>query len=385
MGLFSVREARHSTIEDGIIPIRSSGHYTAGIALTTDSVSTHSAVWRCKNVYVDLLSTLPFSAYRDTDGVPVMLGTQPPVVDRPSVSTDKIGWVAQVVESLIMRGNVWGFITSFGANGWPTNVEILHPDAVTPRWDWRSRELEVRVFGEIVDPARLWHRAINMTAGSPLGMSTIEAARTSIGVGIAAQRYGSAWFTEGGHPSSLLSTDQALTAEQAAEMKERWRTMVREGSVAVLSQGMDYKPVALSPADAQFLESIDASGQDVCRFFKLPPETAGYASGESMTYSNVESQWLNLLIASLNPVLTVVEKAWSDLLPRPQYVQANRDALLRMTTIERYKAHALALGNKPWKGVDDVRVLEELAPLGGEYATPAVSPDPAVQAPTENP
>jgi hypothetical protein len=56
-----------------------------------------------------------------------------------------------------------------------------------------------------------------------------------------------------------------------------------------------------------------------------------------------------------------------------------------MTTIERYKAHALALGNKPWKGVDDVRVLEELAPLGGEYASPAVSPDPAVQAPTENP
>ena len=94
---------------------------------------------------------------------------------------------------------------------------------------------------------------------------------------------------------------------------------------------------------------------------------------------------MNLLIASLNPVLTVVEKAWSDLLPRPQYVQANRDALLRMTTIERYKAHALALGNKPWKGVDDVRVLEELAPLGGEYANPAVSPDPAVQAPTENP
>jgi HK97 family phage portal protein len=362
MGLFSLREARSNTIEDGIIPIRSSGHYTAGITISNESANMHAAVWRAKNVYVDLVSTMPVAAYRSTGGVPRVLPTQPSVVASPSVSTDQVAWVAQVVESLVMRGNVWGYVTSFGANGWPSNVEILHPDVVTPRWDWRTRTLEVRVFGELVDPARLWHRAVNVAAGSPLGLSTLEYARTSIGTGVAAQRYGSDWFSKGGHPSDLLSTEQMLTAEQAAEMKSRWQDMVRGGDTAVLSQGMTYTPVGIKPADAQFLESMKASGQDVARFFKLPPETIGYDSGASMTYSNVQSQWLNLLIASLNPLITVVERGWSALLPRPQYVQFNRDALLRMTTKERFEAHDKALRGG-WRSVNEIRAIEDLEPV----------------------
>jgi len=372
MGLFTRREQRSTNTLD-LIPPRIPGSFSAGVTVGVETAEMHAAVWRAKNVYVDLISTLPFHAYRDVDETPRKVAAR--VVERPSVSCDRISWVAQVVESLVMRGNVWGFITSVGSNGWPDNVELLHPDCVTPRWDWRTRTLEVRVFGELVPLERIWHRAINLRSGSPLGMSTIAAARTSIGSGIAAQRFGASWYAEGGHPASLLSTDQPLTAEQAAELKARWLAMVAEGSVAVLSQNMRYEPVALTPADAQFLESIDASGQDVCRFFKLPPEACGYASGESMTYSNVESQWLNLLIASLNPVLTVVEAGWSDLLPRPQYVQANRDALLRMTTVERYKAHALALGNAPWKSVNEVRRTENVAPLDDEsFDVPPAAP-----------
>lgn len=393
MGLLSLRESRSrlSSIEDGIIPVRGSGHYTAGVVVTGDSASTHSAVWRAKNVYVDLISTMPVAAYRTTGSVPVMLPTQPSIVERPSVSTDRIGFVAQVVESLVMRGNVWGFVTSYGANGWPTNVEILHPDTVAAKWDWRTRELEVRIFGELVDPSRLWHRAINTVAGSPIGQSTLSAARTAIGVGIAAQQYGSNWFTEGRHPGALLSTDQVLTAEQAETMRQRWNHMVTGGGVAVLSQGMEYAPVALTPADAQFLESMQASGQDVARFFKLPPEAIGYDSGASMTYSNVQSQWLNLLIASLNPLITVVEEAWSSLLPRPQYVQFNRDALLRMTTKERYEAHDKAL-RSGWRSVNEIRAIEDLPPIedGDLYLWPpgsttdAATDQPAPsQAPTE--
>jgi HK97 family phage portal protein len=226
-----------------------------------------------------------------------------------------------------------------------------------------------------------------VTAGSPIGQSTLSAARTAIGVGLAAQQYGSNWFTEGRHPGALLSTDQVLTAEQAGDMRERWNQMVSGGGVAVLSQGMDYAPVALTPADAQFLESMSASGQDVARFFKLPPEAIGYDSGASMTYSNVQSQWLNLLIASLNPLTTVVEDAWSALLPRPQFVQFNRDSLLRMTTSDRYAAHDTAL-RSGWRSVNEIRAIEDLPPVDGgdDYLWPPGSTTTdAVPSPVETP
>jgi HK97 family phage portal protein len=360
MGLFRPEKRSHDPAAE--LYVRSAHIGSAGVVVTAETAERHSAVWRAKNVYIDLISTMPVAAYRDGRTAPTYLTNQPSVVAMPSVTCDQVSWVAQVVESLVMRGNVWGYITDIGPNGWPSNVEIIHPDAVTPLWDWRSRTLEVRVFGEVVAPERLWHRAVNLTAGSPVGRSTVEAARTAIGSGIAAQKYGASWFAEGGHPSSLLTTDQTLTAEQAEEMRQRWRTMVAEGSVAVLSQGMDYKPVALSPADAEFLDTLQASGQDIARFFKLPPETIGYDSGASMTYSNVESRWLNLLVASLNPLITVIERGWSDLLPRPQYVQFNRDALLRMTTKERYEAHDTAL-RSGWRSVNEIRELEELPPI----------------------
>ena len=64
-----------------------------------------------------------------------------------------------------------------------------------------------------------------------------------------------------------------------------------------------------------------------------------------------------------------VEQGLTELLPRPQYVQATRDALLRMTTIDRYAAHASAIG-AGWKTVDEVRAIEDLPPLAAPVQEP---------------
>lgn len=374
MGLFRPRIEERAQAISGIdlLGYRQNRNATSGVVVTADSAERHSAVWRSKHVYMDLISTMPVGTYRD-ETVAVKL-RNPEIVADPSVSTPRTGWVAQAVESLVMRGNLWGVITSTAVNGWPSNVEILPPDAVSAVWDWRDRTLEVRVFGKQVPPDMLWHVAVNQPAGCPLGRSTLDAARASIGSGLAAQQFGSTWYDEGGHPAALLSTDQVLTGDQAEEMKTRWNRMVAGGSVAVLSQGMDYQAVTVTPAEAAFLETQQASGQDIARFFKLPPEAIGYDSGQSMTYSNVESQWLNLLIASLNPLMVVIEEAWSSLLPNKQYVQFNRDALLRMTTKDRYEAHKLAI-EAGWKSPNEVRSDEEMQPRDGgdEFVKPSKS------------
>lgn len=382
MGLFRPPRLEERAAITGVdlLGYRKNQSSTSGVVVTPASAERHSAVWRSKHVYMDLISTMPVDTYRG-ETVPVKL-RNPPIVENPSVSTSRTGWIAQAVESLVMRGNLWGVITSIGANGWPSNVEILPPDAVTATWDWRDRTLDVQVFGTKVPAESLWHVAVNQTAGCPLGRSALDAAMSAIGSGLAAQQFGSNWYEEGGHPSALLTTDQVLTGEQASEMKLRWQQMVTEGTVAVLSQGMGYQPVTITPAEAAFIESQQSSGQDVARFFKLPPEAIGYDSGQSMTYSSVESQWLNLLIASLNPVMVVIEEAWSALLPNRQFVRFNRDALLRMTTKDRYLAHKLAI-EAGWKSPNEVRSDEDMQPRDGgdEFVTPSATSAPAQEEP----
>jgi HK97 family phage portal protein len=330
--------------------------------VTAEAALTHSAVWACTNLYSRLISTLPFHAYRDVNDVSVKI-TSPSSLKSPNGSQTFTSWVSQVTQSLVLRGNAFGLIVGRGANNLPTTIQILPPDVVGASYDWRTNIINWRINGFDVPADDIWHLAINVGPDSPIGQSVLTQARQAIGLGINSQTYGSQWFQSGGHPTGVLETDAELTADQATAIKSRWQSAVTERrGVAVLGQGFAYKPVQVSPQDTEFLNAYKLSVQDVCRYFNVPPEMVGSESGASMTYSNVESRALDLLRYAIDPVLCVIEQGLSQLLPSPQYVQAKRDALLRMTTLDRYAAHNSAL-QAGWKTIDEVRAIEDLPPL----------------------
>ena len=331
--------------------------------LNTDNAMAHSAVFACVNLYSRLLSTLPMHAYRDADGIQKRLPTDPQILRYPNADQPLTHWVSQVVQSLVLRGNAFGLIVARGANNLPSAVQILHPDLVNARYDWRTDTIEYRIGGVPMDVSKIWHTAINVGPGSPLGMSVLDKAKISIGLGTASETYGLQFFQSGGQPNGVLESDAEITADQASALKDRWNAAVanRRG-IAVLGQGFSYKPIGVTPSDAEFLNAYKLSVQDVCRYFAVPPELVGAESGSSMTYSTVEGRAVDLLRFSLDPVLAEVERGLSELLPRPQYAQASREALLRMTTLDRYEAHAKALASG-WRTVDEIRAIENLPPL----------------------
>lgn len=362
---------------------------TSGVSAMVGEASalTHSAVWAGTYLYADLISTLPFAAYREVDGAPVKLRTQPAIVASPSLSVSPIAWRTQLVVSLILRGNAFGLILTRDQFGFPTTIELQHPDAVRAEWDEQALTKRFRIDGADVDPTDVWHVAINQIPGSPFGLSMIEKARQAIYGGVAAATYSNEIFASGGHPTAILSTDAEIGADQARELQARFdqRLAERRGRAMVM-QGMTYTPIQISPADSQFLDASRASVQDVARFLRLPVELIGGESGSSMTYSNVESRAVDLLRYSIDPVLVRIEEALTATLPRPQYVQANRAALLRMTTTDRYAAHSIALADG-WRNVNEVRALEELPPIdgGNTYRTPSATAVPSQEPPDDDP
>lgn len=348
---------------------------TSGVppVVSESQALTHSAVWAGTYLYADLIATLPFAAYRDVDGAPVAVRSQPQLLVDPSLSVSPIAWRTQVVVSLVLRGNAFGLILTRDQFGFPTTIEVQHPDCVEAEWDDETLTKRFKIDGFEVDPDDVWHVAMNQIPGSPFGLSMIEKARQAIYGGVAARTYSNDVFMSGGHPTAILSTADEITAEQAKDLQSRFdqRLAERRGRALVM-QGMTYTPIQISPADSQFLEASNASVQDVARFLRLPVELLGGESGSSMSYSNVESRATDLLRYSVDPILVRVEEALTFALPRPQYVKANRAALLRMTTKDRYEAHAVALRDG-WRNVNEVRELEELPPVDGgdTYRTPS--------------
>lgn len=374
MSLFRRAERRDSSVQQ-LAEMQGWGRHrmtTSGQFVNDERALQLSAVWGCVDLIASLVSTLPIDEYRKVKGVGSVQAT-PPLLDDPA--GDGTGfevWLRQLITSCMLRGNGYGYIHRIGTDGWPVQIESLHPDRIT----WR-RELNFGPVDSYLDNHKvdrwplgpLWHLPIYVTPGSPIGMSPIQFAANTIGLGLAAQRYGAGWFNGGGLPIGTLESDQTLDRETALAMKERVKETLKPGEPMVLGAGLKFNPIQVNPEDSQFLETIKATGDDIAKFFfRRPP-----GEGGSVTYANVESRSLDLLTYTLTGWLVPIEKAITRLRPRPRYVKFNADALIRVDLLSRYKAHDTAI-RSGFASPDERRELEDMPPIpdgkGAQYLWP---------------
>jgi HK97 family phage portal protein len=333
----------------------------AGISVHGDQALRLSAVWACVRLLSDTISTLPVDVYRKGD--PDKQIPTPALLQQPSDAFGLIEWLHAVMSSLALRGNAYGIIVErTGAAGWPSQVELLNPDAVSV-----SRSEQGRIGYQIggVEYARedVFHvRAFTMP-GSLVGLSPVEYARQSIGVGLAAEQFGARFFGDNATPSGLLISKGALSAESADKIKSRWRA-AHQGrrDLAVLSGDVEFHPITISPNESQFVETQRFTVAQIARLFGVPPEMIGGEAGGSLTYANVEQRALDFTTFALGPWVARIEAALSSLLPRGQVVKLNTGALLRTDLLSRYQAHEIGL-RAGFLTVDEVRDLENRSPL----------------------
>lgn len=334
--------------------------------ISSDQAMRHSAVWACIRLIAGTVSTLPIHVMRNDQDVEV------PLIASPSALVSPITWRDQLVVSMLLRGNAYGLITETDGAGYPLTVELIHPDKVAGRvvdgrvrLSWDGVEHDLWPLGDAI------HVPAFTVPGSPFGLSVIDYARTTIGSGLASEEWGARFFTEGAVPSAVLSTDQAVTREQAQEIKARFMTAVAgKREPAVLGAGVNYTPISVSPGESAFLDTYRMSGENVCRLFGVQSEMIGMASsGSSVTYANREQRVQDFLTFTLSPWLSRIEEALSALLPPDHRVKFRTGGLLRADIQTRYSVYEssarigrMSGGEMPLT-VDEMRALEDLPPL----------------------
>lgn len=319
----------------------------------------HSAVWACVRLIAGVGSTFPLDQFRTVGDTTSPLPLAQVLAD-PSTEVGSATWRYQLWSSLLLAGNAYGLITEFAPNGFPRRIEMLNPNAVT--WHDEDGRWVTKIDQQPVDRwpnGRLWHTAIFVPGGQPFGLSPITYAARSIATGLEAEKFGGEFFTGGGHPSSIIYSDQNLTAEQAKGAKEAFvkATMGREP--AVFGAGLKHEQIQISPTDSQFLDSQRFTVEQIARIYGVFPEMIGAAtSGSSVTYANREQRAADWLTYGLVPYLVPVEESLSSLIPGELKVKANVSAVLRSDLKTRYESYAIAL-DKNFLTVDEVRELED--------------------------
>jgi HK97 family phage portal protein len=359
----------------------------AAETVTADRALRLSTVYGCTRLLSDSVATLPIHAYRKGERDP--LANLPALLQRPSADFPEFHeWCWAIVQSLCLRGNAYGVVTGrAGAGLLPSQVDLVSPDAMAvtrePDGDGTVRTV-YRLAGVEQDPFDIWHVRAYPQAGSPLGLSPIGAAREAIGLGLGAERYGARFFAAADLPVGFLETDQAVDQDTADRLRARWRQLGsggwgwdRKRDIAVLGNGAKFRPLAIAPEESQFVETQKANVATICRYFGVPPEMVAGEAGNSLTYANVEARGPDFLTFSLRPWLFKLEKAISRLLPKTQHVKFNPGGFVSTTLAERYAAHESAL-RAGWKTRNEVRELEDMAPIAGLDDPPPEPPTGAV-------
>jgi len=354
-----------------MLPVSQSGMRS----ITTSNVLAVADAFACVRVLADSISTLPLKVYRRTPAGRLPAGEDSRAVqllNRPAPGSTSADLISQVITHLAVHGNC--FIGKYRSDGEIVQLGLLHPDSV--QVELRGQRIVYTLEGRTEHgPDDVLHvKAMSLDGLS--GLSPVAQCRTALGLNENLRESSRQFFEQGSRPSGILTAPGAHNAEEIRDLAENWR--VRHGGVenmhrtAVFSGDVKFEPISFSADDSQFLQQRELSTREIARIFRVPAWAIDGATGDSLTYANVQEQARALVTYSLRPWLVRIERAISndsDLCPGGTYVQFDLDGLLRADAATRSEIYTRALDAETgWMRREEVRELEELEPEEGTDA-----------------
>lgn len=308
-----------------------------GGPVTENSALSIAAVYTANSILADSIATLPIKQYRVTQGqrreMPVAS-----VIQQPYIEMTQLDWVSQMQFSLGLRGNAYGIIIDRDAKGFPRQVMPVHPDRVSLRRA-NNGGLQYQMNGDIIDLDDVYHVRGYSLPGSPVGLSPIEVLRTPFSNAMSADNFYGAFFANSAQPGGLLRVPGDLDDDQARQLAQQWMASHQGvGSShlpAVLSGGVEWVPLTVTPQDAQFLQGRQYSEQQILSgIYRIPPHFYGSVD-RSPQATGIEEVERSFITNALMGWLRRHEIGMSALLPIGQEVRFDLSERLRPDLLTR--------------------------------------------------
>lgn len=364
------------------------GGGAAGVYVDSLNATQLLTVYSCVTLIADTVATLPIDVFsEEKDGSRTSLPT-PSWMDEPIPGVDRIGWLTQILSSLLLDGNA--YLAMHMTGGSIAYLQPLDPSTVDIRRENGARV--VYANGQRA-PWPVLHIPAVMRAGCDVGMSPIEAARQTIGSGMAVQEFAGRFFSQGATMAGVITVPGAMPPEGPASPKEMAKAFARQHSgknrahlPAVLQGGAQWQSTGVTNEQAQFLQTRQFTAAEIAgQLFHVDPTNLGIpVLGTSLVYGNLEQRKSHLLTFAMMPWIVRLETAFSALLVKPRYVKFNADAFLRADTQTRFNVYKVAIDSR-LMSPDEIRRLEDLPPIpdgsGKEFYGPMAPGKPEPQNP----
>lgn len=352
------------------------GESLSGERVSHRAVLGLPAYWRGVTLRADLVGMMPCKVYKTNTADPQALFE----ADHASrvwtllhdLPNSAINLTADEYWSIV-EGHVatWGNHFSWKEYGGDSRIANLWP--IDP-WRVQTGVIKgnngqyVRVFtidGVAYSSKEILHFR-GLSGNGAVGYSPLQLHRQAFGAELARQRFKARFWKNGAMPGIALIHPNEIKPDAIKRIKSLWDSHQRgpdnAGRTAVLGENIKVQELTMPLADAQFVQQAQLAATEIAHILKLPASKLGGMTGDSMTYTSVQAESVDLLKFSLTPSLTRYQNVVTmdpDLMPAGYYARFDPSAILATTDAERFAAHNL----EKWKTVDEVRGDENMGPL----------------------
>ncbi|MGE0803098.1 MAG: phage portal protein [Lautropia sp.] len=328
------------------------GAWQRGITVDNrESLLAFSAVYSCVSLIAADIAKLRIKVVRRDRGIWVedLRDTDlSRLLARPNRYQTRQQFIELWVISRLLHGNAYALIERRA--GAAVALYPLDPQRVTPLvtddgsvyYRLAADNLSGLVEEVIVPSSEIIHDRGACLWHPLVGVSPIYACARTASVGNRIQANSGRFFENMSRPSGILSAPGEISRETAKELKEDWEKNYSGGSIghlAVLGDGLKYEAMAIPAADAQLIEQLRWTVEDVARCFHVPLYKLGAVQP---TYNNVEALGTSYYSDCLQALIEAIE-ACLDLglgLPADTGLEVDVKGLMRMDTATQVKALA---------------------------------------------
>ncbi|MGI5966602.1 MAG: phage portal protein [Anaerotruncus rubiinfantis] len=363
------------------------GSTTSGKTVNERTAMQSAAVYACVRILAEAIAGLPLHVYRHRmDGGKERIAQHPLYYllhNEPNPEMTSFVFRETLMSHLLLWGNAYAQVVRNGRG----QAVALYP--LLPNKMEVNRAANgglVYTYRRDVEESRLNPNSGTVTLRRDevlhipglgfdglIGYSPIAMAKNAIGMSLATEEYGAAFFANGANPGGVL--EHPGVVKDPEKLRESWHSQFsghNAHKVAVLEEGLKFHQMSIPPEQAQFLETRKFQINEIARIFRVPPHMVGDL--EKSSFSNIEQQSLEFVKYTLDPWVVRWEQSLQQSLILPSeksslFIKFNVDGLLRGDYQSRMNGYAVGRQNG-WMSANDIRELEDmnriLAEEGGD-------------------
>ena len=381
-GLFSSRDKPQNRVGNAFSFLF--GGTTSGKVVNERTAMQTTAVYACVRILAEAIAGLPLHVYRyRSDGGKERIPFHPLyhlLHDEPNPEMTSFVFRETLMSHLLLWGNAYAQIVRNGRGEAIALYPLLPSKMEVNRT--QNGELVYKYYRD-VDESGINPKGGYVTLRKDevlhipglgfdglIGYSPIAMAKNAIGMSLATEEYGAAFFANGANPGGVLEHPGVIKDIQ--RVKDSWNSAYQGSGnahkVAVLEEGMKFQAIGIPPEQAQFLETRKFQINEIARIFRVPPHMVGDL--EKSSFSNIEQQSLEFVKYTLDPWVVRWEQSLQQALILPSektvlFIKFNLDGLLRGDYQSRMTGYSVGRQNG-WMSANDIRELENMNRIPAE-------------------